>query len=231
MIIVATIGAVSLLVAFMFYWSAFKTNRDNSSKLKKDQKAQLKEKARKSKLTAHGLLALGVVLILIPLIRNASSSYDFDSLNKGVSIEVTNDKDNGGGHSEMPIQYESKFPTSGTHNPHDLKFGFYDKKPTTEMLVHNLEHGDIEIYYRANASNETLKSIKYLTHFREAGAGVLAIPSEDIPEGKDVVITAWTKTMILDKYDEAKVGQFIYDHIDHGPEHIPANIRRGGGTM
>ncbi|MFC5471090.1 DUF3105 domain-containing protein [Cohnella suwonensis] len=231
MIILATIGAVALIVALMFYWSSFKTNRDNTSKLKKDQKAQLKEKARKSKLIAHALLALGIILILIPIIRNASTNYDVDSLNTGASIEVTSDKDLGGGHSDMPVQYETKFPTSGTHSPHDLKFGFYEKKPETEMLVHNLEHGDIEIYYRANASEETLKSIKYLTHFREAGAGVLAIPSEDIPEGKDVVLTAWTKTMALDKYDEAKVGQFIYDHIDNGPEHIPANVRRGGGTM
>lgn len=231
MMVLALAGILLLIVALMLYWSSYKTNRDNASKPKKVRKAQMKEQARKSKLYAHALLALGVILIVIPIAVNASSRYDIDSLDSGASIEVTTDKELTSGHTEMPVQYDSKFPTSGTHSPHDLKFGFYEKKPATEMLVHNLEHGDIEIYYRANASEETLKSIKYLTHFREAGAGVLAIPSDDIPEGKDVVLTAWTKTMVLDKYDEAKAGQFIYDRIDNGPEHIPASIRKGGGTM
>jgi hypothetical protein len=98
-------------------------------------------------------------------------------------------------------------------------------------LVHNLEHGDILIYYRPDASQEIIDSIKYLVHFKKAGAGVLSAPSTDIPEGKEVVVNAWTKTMELSTYDEEKIGAFIYQNINKGPEQIPANIRLGGGTM
>lgn len=231
MIILATIGAVLLAVSVMYYWSAAKANRSNTSQLKKDQKAQLKKKNRKTKNIAHLLLGAGIILLLIPLIQNASSKYDLNSLNADIAIDVRSDKDYGRGHTDMPVKYELKFPTSGTHSPHDLKFGFYEEKPTNEMLVHNLEHGDIEIYYRPDASKEILDSIRYLTHFTRAGSGVLAIPSEDIPEGKEVVVTAWTKTMELTKYDEKQVGVFMYKFMNEGPEKIPDNIRRGGGTM
>ncbi|RKP58069.1 DUF3105 domain-containing protein [Cohnella endophytica] len=231
MIILATLGAILLAVAVMYYWSAAKTNRENTSQLKKDQKAQLKKKHRKTKNIAHALLGAGIIMLLIPLLQNAFNKYDLNSLNADIAIDVKTDKDYGRGHTEMPVDYEMKIPTSGTHSPHDLKFGFYEEKPATEMLVHNLEHGDIEINYRPNASKETLDSMRYLTHFTRAGAGVLAIPNEDIPEGKEVVVTAWTKTMELTKYDEKQIGVFMYEFMNKGPEQIPANIRRGGGTM
>ncbi|MGO4374691.1 DUF3105 domain-containing protein, partial [Paenibacillus sp. MCAF20] len=73
--------------------------------------------------------------------------------------------------------------------------------------------------------------LQYLAKFREAGAGVLAVPNDELPEGTELVVTAWTKTMVLDGFNERAVAQFIYDNINRGPEQIPANIRRGGGTM
>ncbi|WP_143760283.1 DUF3105 domain-containing protein [Paenibacillus sp. FSL R5-0765] len=45
------------------------------------------------------------------------------------------------------------------------------------------------------------------------------------------MVTAWTKTMKLDQFDDAKVGTFINKYINQGPEKIPASVRQGGGTM
>ncbi|MNG28790.1 hypothetical protein D3C84_1140980 [compost metagenome] len=70
-----------------------------------------------------------------------------------------------------------------------------------------------------------------MTHFVSAGAGVLAVPDVNVPADQEVVVTAWTKTMALAKYDEASVGTFIHEYINKGPEQIPANVRLGGGTM
>ncbi|MNY39960.1 hypothetical protein D3C86_1746720 [compost metagenome] len=127
--------------------------------------------------------------------------------------------------------YEMKIPTSGTHSPHDLKFGFYKENPGNEKLVHNLEHGDIIIHYHPDAPKELLDQLDYLTHFVSAGAGVLAVPDVNVPADQEVVVTAWTKTMALAKYDEASVGTFIHEYINKGPEQIPSNVRLGGGTM
>lgn len=224
-------GGILVVVALITYIYASKLNKENTSQLKKEQKAVLKKKSRKITVTAHSLLGVAIVLILVALLQNAGGEYDVETLNYNAQIEVTTDRNYGEGHSEMPIQYEMKLPTSGTHSPHDLKFGYYEKKPPTEELVHNLEHGDILIYYRPDANEALKEAIKNLTHFRKAGAGILAVPSEDIPEGKEIVMNAWTKTMELTVYDEQKAGTFIYQLINQGPEKIPANVRRGGGTM
>ncbi len=224
-------GGIMFIGALISYLYVSKWNKENTSQIKKQQKAVLKQKSRKLRLTAHSLLAVSILLGLFAFIQNAAGKYDLESLNYDVPIDVTTDRDYGAGHSEMPVQYEMKLPTSGMHSPHDLKFGFYKDKPSNELLVHNLEHGDIVIYYRPDASSTLKDAVDYLSHFKKAGAGVLAVPSTDIPDGKEVVLTAWTKTMELVTYDEQRAGAFIYQHINQGPEKIPANIRRGGGTM
>lgn len=220
-----------LLFALIGYWYASKWKKDNTSKLKKEQKAALKKKTNNMRLTSHILLTVSILLAVGYFAQDMFKSYNVEKLNFKAAIQVKSDPYYGAGHTDDPVPYEMKIPTSGSHSPHDLKFGFYKEKPKNEMLVHNLEHGDIIIYYRANTDPAILEQLDYLTKFRKAGAGILAVPNEDIPASKQFVVTAWTKTMELDQYDEAQIGTFIYDYINKGPEQIPASIRRGGGTM
>lgn len=225
------IGGAILLLAIISYWYAAKLNKDNTSRLKKEEKAGLRKKSKTMRLAGHSLLGLSILLMVIFSAQYFGSAYDVAELNRDLTLEVTDDKYYGADHTDDPVQYEMSIPTSGAHSPHDLKFGFYTEKPPYEKLVHNLEHGDIIIYYHADADKDMIDLVKYLANFREAGAGVLAVPNEDIPAGKEMVVTAWTKTMELTEFDQQKIGQFIYDHINKGPEQIPATIRRGGGTM
>ncbi|WP_138751422.1 DUF3105 domain-containing protein [Paenibacillus sinopodophylli] len=224
-------AAVILLLALISYWYASKWNKENTSSLKKEQKAAIRKKTKKMKVAAHLLLSLSIIVVIVHFGRDLTKSYNVNDLNMKAEINVNEDTYYGADHTDDPVEYEMKIPTSGTHSPHDLKFGFYTEKPANEMLVHNLEHGDIIIYYRAEADAQVIELLKYLVNFREAGAGILAVPSEDIPEGQEVVVTAWTKTMELPTFDEAKIATFIYTYINEGPEKIPAQIRRGGGTM
>jgi preprotein translocase subunit SecG len=230
-VILGIVSGVLFIVSLLSYGYASKLNKENTSRIKKEQKAQLKRRSGTVKVAAHSLLVASIVLALIILLQQNSGQYDLETLNYDVQIEVVNDKDYGAAHSETNVLYEMALPTSGTHSFHDLKFGFYTERPSYEELVHNLEHGDIIIYYRPDADVSIKDSAEYLSHFRKAGAGVLAVPTEDIPDGKEVVVTAWLKTMELTTYDEQKTGAFIYANINEGPEKIPPSIRRGGGTM
>lgn len=220
-----------LLLALISYWYASKWNKENKSHLKKADKAAKKQQAKKMRLTAHVLLSVSVFVAIFHFAEDLGKEYDVKALNFMTAIEVTDDTNYGSEHSDEPVQYEMNIPTSGTHSPHDLKFGFYTEMPPYEKLVHNLEHGDIIIYYRSDAKSELIDQLKYFVKYREEGAGILAVPNEDIPAGKELVVTAWTKTMELSSYDEQKIGTFIYDYINEGPEKIPVQIRGGGGTM
>lgn len=220
-----------LIVAIVSYWMAARKNHTSKDRMKKEARAALKQSVKKLKLIGHMLVAVTLILVLVHYMPKWMKTYDVADLNFNMAIEVRDDEYYGAEHSEAPVQYEMEIPTSGTHSPHDLKFGFYTERPAFEMLVHNLEHGDIIIYYRTTASHDQLNLLQYLAKFREAGAGILAVPNDDLPEGKELVVTAWLKTMELDSFDERAVAQFIYDHINQGPEQIPPSIRRGGGTM
>jgi hypothetical protein len=220
-----------LAITLLCYWYAAKWNKENTSKLKKEEKAALKQKTKKMRLVAHIGLAVAIVLAIAHFGQNLGKSYAIKQLDFDTAIEVREDPYYGADHTDEPVTYEMSIPTSGSHSPHDLKFGFYQEKPATELLVHNQEHGDIIINYRAEADSVIIEQLKYLAKFKEAGAGVLAVPNDAIPEGKSVVVTAWTRTMELDTFDAEKIGKFIHDYINQGPEKIPPSIRRGGGTM
>ncbi|WNR44896.1 DUF3105 domain-containing protein [Paenibacillus roseipurpureus] len=225
------IGLAVLVLAIAGYILAAKVNKENNSRLKKAEKQLLKKKQKTWLLLSHALVIIAIGLVGTSLLQSTAGKYSLDKLNFHAPIQVTTDKDYGRDHKDGTLMYEMKIPTSGTHSPHDLKFGFYKEKPPTEKIVHNMEHGDIIIHYHPDAPKALLDQIEYLTHFTTAGAGVLAVPNPDVPADQEVVVTAWTKTMPLAKFDEASVGTFIYEYINKGPEQIPANVRLGGGTM
>lgn len=231
MMILMYIGLAILVLAIIGYVLASKVHKANTSRLKKAEKQALHKKQKTWLLLSHTLVIISICCVGTSLIQLSSSKYSVEKLNYNAPIQVTIDKDYGAGHAEGTLKYEMKIPTSGTHSPHDLKYGFYKERPSYEMLVHNLEHGDIIIHYHPDAPKELLDRLDYLTHFEKAGAGVLAVPNPDVPSDQEVVVTAWTKTMQLSKFDEASVGTFIYQNIDKGPEQIPSEVRRGGGTM
>jgi hypothetical protein len=225
------IGLIVLALSIIGYVYASQLKKENTSGLKKAEKVALKKKNKTILVLSHSLLGAAIVVVGIYAILNAASKTNIDNLNYNAAIQVTDDKDYGRGHSEAPVTYEMKIPTSGTHSPHDLKYGFYKEKPANEMLVHNLEHGDIIIYYHPEASPELIAKITALTQYKKAGSGVLAVPYGNVQTDKEVVVTAWTKTMELASFDEAKIGTFIYKYINKGPEEIPVEIRQNGGTM
>ncbi|SCZ06898.1 Protein of unknown function [Paenibacillus polysaccharolyticus] len=225
------VGAALLLLSIAAYIWASRTRGKILSHMKKNERAAIQKKSRSLRLTAHALIAVSIVAFGVFFLQGAGKTYDVADLPNNATINVTDDKYYGATHTEEPIQYEMKIPTSGPHNPHDIQFGFYTDFPGYPYLVHNMEHGDIIIYYRENASDELKEHLQYLAKFRQAGSGILAVPNKDIPDGSEIVVTAWTKTMKLDKFDDAKVGTFIHRYINQGPEKIPPSIRQGGGTM
>ncbi|RNB90485.1 DUF3105 domain-containing protein [Brevibacillus fluminis] len=135
-----------------------------------------------------------------------------------VSIDVQTLSDLGRDHVQPgePIHYPSYPPTSGPHDPDDLKFGFYQQPQRFENLVHNLEHGDIVIYYKPDLAADKLEHLKVFTDLTKNASGVLLVPYADIKG--EIVATAWTKMMVQDSFDSQKLQKFIAVYINKGPE-------------
>ena len=106
------------------------------------------------------------------------------------------------------LDYEAIPPASGSHwsAPAFPARNFYTDRdrPTTEQLVHNLEHGYTILWYDdalADAQKDVLRELSAAAAASEpAGPGnkFIAVPWEDaegdLPEGKQVALSHWSAT-------------------------------------
>ena len=129
------------------------------------------------------------------------------------------------------FEYEMKIPTSGTHSPHDLKFGFYKERPPYEKLVHNLEHGDIIIHYHPDAPKELLDQTRIFNPFHEAGAGVLAVPNPDVPAIKRLLLRLGRKQCRLPNLMRPVLVRLFTTILIKVLSKFLREVRLGGGTM
>jgi hypothetical protein len=198
------------------------------------RRAQQKQAARRSNLVTAGiaLLVIAVVAALIINDRNASSTpipdgvaaseagcgpvQEFDEVSRE-HIEV------GAQHED----YNSSPPTSGPHYGLPADGGFYPSPLPAEQLVHNLEHGQIVIWYRPDASEATVEGLQALvegTNQRARDSGtlepLLAAPYDDIEGDFDYVVTAWRHSQSCLEYSRAAIDSFRGDFQGRGPEQV-----------
>ncbi len=124
------------------------------------------------------------------------------------------------GNAHLGIGVEKRFvepfPTSGDHASSSLNAGFYTNELPKVNLVHNLEHGNIVIYYETpgEAAIETLK--EWASLYRGGWDGVVATASPGL--GEVVVMTAWTKLLRLETFDAVSAAAFLDAYRGRGPE-------------
>lgn len=116
------------------------------------------------------------------------------------------------------VQYRTEPPTSGQHYSGVAPAGMHDQAVDPRLLVHNLEHGNVVIYYDRDAlPPEAVERLRELTgRYRGYWDGVLAVPRSD--REHPLVLTAWTKMLRLKEFRPAAVDAFIDAYRGRGPE-------------
>lgn len=115
-----------------------------------------------------------------------------------------------------PVNYDSDFPTSGPHDPNPVMPGVYTAVQRSEQLVHSLEHGNIVIYYDQPAA-DTLKALEsWADQFSGPWEGIVAVPKAGLDE--KIVLTAWTKKLVMPDFDPQAAATFIDEYRGRGPE-------------
>ena len=115
------------------------------------------------------------------------------------------------------VHYGTEPPTTGPHYPTPTDPGYYETQELPGNLVHALEHGNIVIYYD-RPSPEVIQTLKnWASHFQDPWAGVVVIPMPGI--GEEIILTAWTKELRLQKFDATSAAAFIDRFRGRGPEH------------
>lgn len=118
----------------------------------------------------------------------------------------------------VKVTYETDPPLSGNHAETWLPAKFFDAPQSPEKLVHNLEHGNVVIYYdKAKLPAADLEKLKQLTaKYSGPWDGVVAVPRTDADH--PLILTAWENALRLTAYDQAKVEKFVDAFRGRGPE-------------
>ena len=102
--------------------------------------------------------------------------------------------------SGQTFEYQQRPATSGQYDPSPLPGdpAVYTEMPAETMLVHNLEHAFVNIYYRQSGPTALAPDIVgQLATLAEGDERnhVLLSPHTSLPDGVDFAVTAWNKLL------------------------------------
>ena len=169
-----------------------------------------------------GIFLLAGAIVVPSWLASDASEGAFDRLalaGRGSLGQVMSHRNLGAAHVAQgrTVLYPSRFPTSGNHWPRPLSPGFYTSAQRSEMLVHSLEHGNVVIYYETLDAGAEESLREWAKLFTAAWSGVIVVPKPGL--GKAIVLTAWTRSLRLDRFEPKAMAAFVDAFRGRGPEH------------
>ena len=169
---------------------------------------------------------VGIAAVMVAVIgglwwRNRPESVAFEpntTIGEAALASVQTFPDQGQAHVSpgQKVNYDSDFPTSGPHDPEPTLPGVYTEAQPLEKLVHSLEHGNIVIYYD-QPREEAMKALQsWAKQFPGLWDGLVVVPRPGL--GESLVLTAWTKKLVMPEFDPAAAATFIDAYRGRGPE-------------
>jgi hypothetical protein len=117
------------------------------------------------------------------------------------------------------VPYKTDPPTSGPHYNRWMPPSVYGVgEAAPELLVHNLEHGNVVIYFNPSVlgKNEVDELTEISKKYIGQWDGVVLVVRED--KEAPVILTAWRSALRLKRYNKEKVMEFLDAFRGRGPE-------------
>jgi hypothetical protein len=221
-----------------------------SKKLQEKQRRRLAEQmrrerqrkaARRSNLLTIGVVGVIAALVVFGVIAFREVDDTVPEAPEGVAAsqancdEVEEHEIEGQQHVETTetVDYKTSPPTSGNHWPtgQEAEPEFYTQPLASESLVHNMEHGQIVIWYSPDASQELRDNLEALEEsandsdnpdVRGGAPPLIVVPFDDVPTGMNYVLTAWGASQSCENYSLAAINEFRTSYQGRGPEQVTA---------
>ncbi|MFP5298440.1 MAG: DUF3105 domain-containing protein [Actinomycetota bacterium] len=204
-----------------------------SKKLEEKQQRRLAEErkrqeaaqaARKRNLMTVGIAVLIGALVVALIIANRPEDPGADfgvAADEAGCTEIETHEDEGRGHTEdvaEDVQYGTQPPTSGRHAGSTTDIGFHSEPVQEELVVHNLEHGEVAVWYSPDAPAEVLDQLE--TYVNDAGIGMLAVPYDNVPDGYNFSLSAWGASQSCEEVSGEVLAEFRERFQGKGPESV-----------
>ena len=205
------------------------------------RRAQQHKDARRRTLTTTGIAVLVAAIVVALIVWERQGEQGASSEPIGVALaqadcsDVENFPDQGQQHIDVGAPHEpynSSPPSSGPHYSQPALPGFYPAELPPEQVVHNLEHGQIVIWYSPRLSDDVKDDIEnYVERENDKSPGttqpLLAVPFEGIEGGGSYAMTNWTNLQSCDEFSSEAVDEFRVMFQGLAPEQFAPPFRNG----
>jgi uncharacterized protein DUF3105 len=124
---------------------------------------------------------------------------------KAAACKVQSFPEEGRRHVLTAVKYKTNPPTSGNHNPTPAHDGIYSpgNTPAKEFLVHALEHGRVEIQYKAGTPRRVIGKLQSLVkEIQDSGNPRILLFQNDTAMPYQVAAAAWTHLLACPTYND-----------------------------
>jgi hypothetical protein len=187
------------------------------------RREQRRAAVRRNLLT--GIIIFVVAAVVIALIvnerrkENAPVGVDAQEANCG-DIETFEDEGNNHVDVGVNVDYKTTPPTSGNHYGQTAPQGFYAPGTAADIpeehFVHNLEHGEIVIWYQPSLPAEVRDDLEAYINRPSSDNALLALSYDQAPA--PLTLTAWGAMQQCDGLSEEVIDAFRERFQGKGPE-------------
>jgi hypothetical protein len=189
-----------------------------------------RESLRRNLITIAAVVIVGAVVVtLIARERQGEEAPSGVGVSAAGCTDIERPPEQGAQHvpDGTPIQYSTSPPTSGDHLEGPASTGFYDLENASdappERLVHNMEHGQIIIWYAPSAPQEVRESIENYIDAQPSKyrLTLIGVPYDQVPGGSNYTMTAWGAMQSCEEFSAEAIDNFRTEFQGKGPEQIP----------
>ena len=109
------------------------------------------------------------------------------------------------------VAYADRPAAGGRMAPGTAEAGVYDEPVDERLLVHNLEHGYVSVYYAPDAPEADVQQLTGLVRdlLDDFGRVIVTPWTEPLPDGANFAVLSWGKRQMCRQFDSDLVRSFI----------------------
>jgi hypothetical protein len=193
-----------------------------SARRSSGRQIQRKKARNNTPLIIGGVIGLLVVMVIAGMLLSGGGSaaaQQFPDLGGNLHLGAETDP--------LPVPYNSNPPTSGYHLGGGIApWGVHTQPISDKLVVHNLEHGGVVMYYRQDADKATVDQMTSLARdIQQQTPCIVLMPRPVDQLDAPIAVTAWTWMLKLQSFDNNAIRSFIRSHINQGPEKVGCELR------
>lgn len=133
--------------------------------------------------------------------------------------------------------YEARPAVSGIHMGQVATTGIYTEVVDERLIIHNLEHGYINVLYTEDAPTEQIEAVEsWANGTIGANQKLIVTPfMGEMDNDATIALTAWDFRQLCDTFSESLADLFVNEHhyfAGRAPERtLPPHLQGGGGVL